>query len=81
MSNDFIFWFSIRFLNSWVFRLTSVFFFLLLVITVIYSLIEFYKTVKPGKRMEKLSVQFFCYWAVLLEALLFVMGIGYIYPN
>jgi type II secretory pathway component PulL len=80
MSN-FLFWFAIRMLNSWVFRLTTVLFILLLLSTTAYSAIEFYKTVRPGKALEKLSVQLFCYWAVLLQALLFVMGIGYIFPN
>ena len=79
--NDFLFWFTIKFLNSWLFRLSTVLFIILILLTAAYSGIELYKTIKPGKRLEKLSTQYFCYWAIILEALLFIMGISYIYER
>ena len=78
---DFLFWFTIRVLNSWIFRLNTILFALLVFSTVLYTFIEFYKTIRPGRRLEKLSTQLFCYWAILLQALLFIMGIGYIFPD
>lgn len=81
MAARFLYWFIIECENSWAFRAVILGMAIVILVTVFYTLCEFWRSIRPRPGMDQICSKAFLIWALCLEAfvtfaaLLYLLGV------